>query len=94
MRIQAELAPGSLAPALARMWELSAAKILATEAGFDPRQGAPVFTSGGRWTSRGWTEWTQGFQYGSALLQFDATGGPAVPGAGPREHRAAHGRRT
>jgi hypothetical protein len=24
--------------------------------------------------SRGWTEWTQGFQYGSALLQFDAMG--------------------
>src|SRR4030095_2350817 len=23
---------------------------------------------------RGGTEWTQGFQYGSALLQFDATG--------------------
>ncbi len=24
--------------------------------------------------SRGWTEWTQGFQFGSAILQFDATG--------------------
>ena len=24
--------------------------------------------------TRGWTEWTQGFQFGSALLQFDATG--------------------
>jgi hypothetical protein len=29
----------------------------------------------GRYTSRGWTEWTQGFQFGSAILQFDATGG-------------------
>jgi hypothetical protein len=28
----------------------------------------------GKYTSRGWTEWTQGFQYGSPLLQFDATG--------------------
>src|SRR5262249_953213 len=28
----------------------------------------------GSYTSRGWTEWTQGFQFGSALLQFDATG--------------------
>jgi len=28
----------------------------------------------GRYTSRGWTEWTQGFQFGSAILQFDATG--------------------
>ena len=24
--------------------------------------------------SRGWTEWTQGFQFGASLLQFDATG--------------------
>ena len=36
--------------------------------------GAPVFTVDGRYTARGWTEWTQGFQFGSALLQFDATG--------------------
>jgi unsaturated chondroitin disaccharide hydrolase len=28
----------------------------------------------GRYQSRGWTEWTQGFQFGSALLQFDAAG--------------------
>ena len=27
----------------------------------------------GQYTTRGWTEWTQGFQFGSALLQFDAT---------------------
>ena len=33
-----------------------------------------MFTVAGRYTSRGWTEWTQGFQFGSALLQFDATG--------------------
>jgi hypothetical protein len=33
-----------------------------------------VFTVKGRYTSRGWTEWTQGFQFGSALLQYDATG--------------------
>ena len=28
----------------------------------------------GKYTSRGWTEWTQGFQFGTAILQFDATG--------------------
>src|ERR1035441_1363304 len=39
-----------------------------------PANGAPVFTVGGKYTSRGWTEWTQGFQFGSAILQFDATG--------------------
>ena len=33
-----------------------------------------MFTVKGTYTAKGWTEWTQGFQYGSALLQFDATG--------------------
>jgi hypothetical protein len=33
-----------------------------------------VFTVKGTYTAKGWTEWTQGFQYGSALLHFDATG--------------------
>ena len=39
-----------------------------------PGSGSPVFTVEGKYTAKGWTEWTQGFQYGSALLQFDATG--------------------
>ena len=51
--------------------DLSAAKIRDTTRSYDAAKGAPVFTAGGRWTSRGWTEWTQGFQYGSAILQFD-----------------------
>jgi hypothetical protein len=34
----------------------------------------PVFTIAGQYTSRGWTEWTQGFQFGCAILQYDATG--------------------
>ena len=34
----------------------------------------PVFTVAGQYTARGWTEWTQGFQYGGAILQYDATG--------------------
>lgn len=33
----------------------------------------PVYTIKGKYTQRGWTEWTQGFQYGSAILQYDAT---------------------
>ena len=53
---------------------LSAQKILSLEKSWKPEQGTPVFTVKGRYTSRGWTEWTQGFQYGSALLQFDAMG--------------------
>jgi unsaturated chondroitin disaccharide hydrolase len=74
MRIDTSLTPRAVAARATRMWDLSAAKIRGTARTYDPAKGSPVFTAGGRWTSRGWTEWTQGFQYGSAILQFDATG--------------------
>src|SRR6476660_4410752 len=57
-----------------RLFELSAGKIRSLEKSWTPSSGAPVFTRAGRYTARGWTEWTEEFQYGSALLQFDATG--------------------
>lgn len=59
---------------LNRFWKLSGEKIIKIESEYDHTQGAPVYTANGKYSSRGWTEWTQGFQYGSALLQFDATG--------------------
>ncbi|MGE3308355.1 MAG: glycosyl hydrolase [Limisphaerales bacterium] len=68
------LTPARLVSPLERVFELSAEKILRLEKSWRPAQGTPVFTVRGRYTSRGWTEWTQGFQFGSALLQFDATG--------------------
>ncbi len=74
LHIDPSLTPARLAPSLERVFELSAEKILNLEKSWSPTQGTPVFTIKGRYTSRGWTEWTQGFQYGSALLQFDATG--------------------
>ncbi len=37
-----------------------------------PAPGAPVFTAAGQYTTRGWTEWTQGFQYGCLILTGDA----------------------
>jgi len=55
------------------MFDLSAAKIRSLDRSWEPAQGSPVFTVDGRYTSRGWTEWTQGFQFGAAILQFDAT---------------------
>jgi hypothetical protein len=63
-----------LLPKVTRLFDLSAAKILALEKTWNPAKGTPVFTIQGKYASRGWTEWTQGFQFGSALLQFDATG--------------------
>jgi hypothetical protein len=73
-RIDSSLTPQKLVRKIDRLFALSAQKILNIERTWQPEQGTPVFTVKGKYTSRGWTEWTQGFQYGSALLQFDATG--------------------
>lgn len=73
MLIDRELTPQDLAKPLDQLWKLSAAKIRNIANRYQDA-GAPVFTIEGKYTSRGWTEWTQGFQYGSAILQFDATG--------------------
>lgn len=71
-----------LLPSLQRMWRLSAAKLLSLQASWLPERGTPVFTVAGKYTSQGWTEWTQGFQFGSAILQFDATGDESFLEAG------------
>src|SRR6185369_2806351 len=74
LSIDDDLTAKALLPAIDRLWEASAAKIDSIEDSCPPGGSAPVFTVEGRYTARGWTEWTQGFQYGSALLQYDATG--------------------
>lgn len=74
IQIDQTLTAQRLVPLIERLFDLSAGKILSLEKTWNPARGTPVFTVRGRYTSRGWTEWTQGFQYGSALLQFDATG--------------------
>jgi hypothetical protein len=56
------------------VFEVDAPKIERLHARWDPAEGTPVFTVRGVYTSRGWTEWTQGFQFAAPLLQFDATG--------------------
>lgn len=73
-----------LRDAVVRLFELSSVKIQSLEQSWNPSDGSPVFTMNGRYTSRGWTEWTQGFQFGSAILQFDATGEPQFLNAGRR----------
>ncbi len=65
--------PRDLVAKIERMFALSASKIHGLERTWNPVDGAPVFTVQGRYCARGWTEWTQGFQFGSAILQFDAT---------------------
>lgn len=70
---QTVTAKGLLAQAN-RVMELAGQKALALDQSWDPAKGTPVFTVEGQYTTRGWTEWTQGFQYGLAILAFDATG--------------------
>lgn len=73
IHLDKEIAPANLLPQLERFWERSAECIEAVERRCPPGSASPVFTKNGLYTAQGWTEWTQGFQYGSALLQFDAT---------------------
>jgi unsaturated chondroitin disaccharide hydrolase len=74
IKIDLTLAAADLQPALDRFFTLAAGKIRALHTRWDPSSGTPVFTVAGQYTSRGWTEWTQGFQFGNAIYQFDATG--------------------
>src|SRR5215471_16377498 len=76
MNIDYGLQACGLEASIKALFELSAAKIHSIERCWNPSAGAPVFTVHGKYTNRDWTEWTQGFQFGSALLQFDATGEP------------------
>ncbi|MBX3438321.1 MAG: glycoside hydrolase family 88 protein [Planctomycetaceae bacterium] len=73
LKIDHDLTPSDLLPAIERMWEASAQCIDSIDRTWDPANGSPVFTIEGRYTAQGWTEWTQGFQFGAALLQFDGT---------------------
>ncbi len=74
MDINTSIEFSSLRESLEHFWNISGDKIRSIDREFDVSKGAPVFTVNGKYTSRGWTEWTQGFQFGSALLQFEATG--------------------
>ena len=72
--INNNLKPLDLKVKLERFWMLSREKINLIEKNYDTSKGSPVFTVAGKYSTRGWTEWTQGFQYGSAILQYDVTG--------------------
>ena len=74
IKIDRKLTPQKLVPKLERFFDLSGQKILSIEKNRRAAKGTPVFTVKGQYTTRGWTEWTQGFQFGSAVLQYDATG--------------------
>ncbi len=74
INIDNDLSPKDLAPAIVKMWEAAACCLQSIDESWNPVDGSPVFTVEGRYTAQGWTEWTQGFQFGAALLQFDGSG--------------------
>jgi unsaturated chondroitin disaccharide hydrolase len=91
--IDSTITPQGLLAQIDLFFALSAAKIDALQARWDSSQGTPVYTVRGQYTSRGWTEWTQGFQFGSVLLQFDATSEDKYLGMGrvaTVQHMATH----
>ncbi|HMO25198.1 MAG TPA: hypothetical protein PKB10_02935 [Tepidisphaeraceae bacterium] len=73
MNINPSLKASDLKSGVARVFELAAAKCRLIDRNWDVSKGTPVFTVDGRYTSRGWTEWTEGFMYGNAILTFDVT---------------------
>ena len=75
MNIDTKLTAASLAKPVIAALELAGKKAAQLDRSWDVAKGTPVFTVEGKYTTRGWTEWTQGFMYGCAILAFDATGG-------------------
>ena len=73
MKIDERITPAQLQKPVTRLFELAADKVRALDRNWDTSKGTPVFTIKGKYATRGWTEWTQGFQYGCAILSFDAT---------------------
>lgn len=74
MKIDNQLKAADLKAGVTRLFQIAATKVPALDRAWDAGKGTPVFTVEGKYTSRGWTEWTQGFQYGCAILGFDGTG--------------------
>lgn len=66
--------PADMSQALSVFLDVASDKLIGLNEAQAKTDGAPVFTVNGKYTARGWTEWTEGFQYGCQILQYDATG--------------------
>ena len=74
MVLDSELSAPKLGPKVDDLFRVGRAAVALLRDSWNPGDGTPVLTEKGIYTTRGWTEWTQGFQYGSALILFDALG--------------------
>lgn len=78
MRVDGAITSGTLLKFTKRVFEAAAVKARDIDASWECGKGTPVFTVGGRYTTRGWTEWTQGFQYGCMILAGEGSGDRAL----------------
>ena len=85
MEICENISPADLRKPLANLFELAAAKTVVLNERWRTVDGAPLITVRGKYTTREWTQWTQGFQYGNALLAYDLTGDKKLLAIG-RDH--------
>lgn len=93
MKIDTKLSARDLTSAVNRVFDIASRKCVQLDKAWDSSKGTPVFTVGGKYTTRGWTEWTEGFMYGNAILSFDATGEKKLLEIGRRktvERMASH----
>ncbi|MEM6458849.1 MAG: glycosyl hydrolase [Planctomycetota bacterium] len=93
MKIDPKLTPLDLGDAAQRVFTLAARKARAIDRSWDTAKGTPVFTVEGKYTTRGWTEWTQGFQYGCMILAGDGLGDEKLIDLGRRrtlQHMLPH----
>lgn len=74
IKINKNLCPSKLTDMIDSLFGLAGKKLASLKENWNPEDGTPVFTVKGKYTSRGWTEWTQGFLYGMSLVHFDGTG--------------------
>ena len=70
MIIDSHIKGSDLNESLKNFWDLAKTKVEILNKKYDASQGAPVFTINGEYTTRGWTEWTQGFQFGIPFQQI------------------------
>jgi unsaturated chondroitin disaccharide hydrolase len=92
MKINNTIKTGDLSKSIEQIFSLAQHKVRAIDKRWDPADGTPVFTVNGKYATRGWTEWTQGFQYGCAILTYDATDDIELHALGLRQtvDRMAH----
>lgn len=74
MRKQSKEIIKLLNPYLDKFWDISSSKVKLVDKEFNSENGSPVITINGKYSGCGWTEWTQGFQFGIPLLIYEATG--------------------